>query len=57
MIGPVRRVQDWVYTRGHQIDDEGYELVEYWLDEMGHEYTSVKHVLLCAVARALEVER
>lgn len=34
------------------------ELVEEtWLDQYGNEYTSIEHVALCAVARALEVER
>lgn len=52
-LGPTRHVRDWVYP----LDDEGHELVEYWLDEMGHEYNSLDHVLLCAVAKGLEVAR
>lgn len=57
-LGPVTRYEHWVYNRGYQADDEGYEMISYyWLDEMRHEYNSIEHVLRCAVARALEVER
>jgi hypothetical protein len=28
-----------------------------YFDEMGHEYTSVEHLLRCAIARALGVEK
>jgi hypothetical protein len=30
---------------------------DYYLDQMGHEYTSIEHVALCAVAKALGVSR
>lgn len=57
-LGPVTRHEHWVYNRGYQADDEGYEMIGYyWLDEMRHEYNSIEHVLRCAVAKALGIER
>lgn len=43
-LGPIRRI---IHALGY----------EYWLDAKGNEYNSVKHVALCAVAKALEVGR
>lgn len=54
-LGPLRHIEQWVYQLGYQADDEGYELIEYWLDEIGNEYVSLDHIGQCAVARALEL--
>jgi hypothetical protein len=57
-LGPIKWNPQWRWTRGYQIDDEGYEMIaETWLDQMGNEYTSIEHVALCAVAKALGVSR
>lgn len=32
-------------------------IAETWLDQYGNEYTSIEHVALCAVAKALQVSR
>ena len=57
-LGPIKWNPIFRWQPGYQADDEGYELVEEtWLDQYGNEYISIEHVALCAVARALEVER
>jgi hypothetical protein len=57
-LGPIKWNPVFRWQRGYQADDEGYEMIaETWLDQMGHEYTSIEHVALCAVAKALGVSR
>lgn len=57
-LGPIKWNPIFRWQPGYQADDEGYELIaETWLDQYGNEYTSIEHVALCAVARALGVDR
>lgn len=57
-LGPVRHVQQWYQHHPDVYNHGGWDISdEYWLDQMGHEYTSIEHLGRCAVARALGVER
>jgi hypothetical protein len=50
-LGPVKWNPVFVWQPGYEL------IAETWLDQMGHEYTTIEHVALCAVARALGVEK
>lgn len=58
-LGPIDRYDHWVRTRPDTHNSGGDWLIDatYYTDQMRNEYNSVEHVALCAVAKALGVER
>lgn len=57
-LGPVTHHVEWYRHAPDVYNHGGWDIAgEYWLDQMGHEYVSIEHLLSCALARALGVER
>lgn len=53
-LGPIRYMGVWVYQRASSSGYGGSVLeCDYYLDAIGNDYTSLDHVLLCAVSKAL----
>lgn len=58
MLGPIKYHGRWVYQRESKSGHEGEWLdADYYTDQVGNEYSSLDHVLLCAVAKALQLSR
>lgn len=57
-LGPIETKIIWVRQRGCAVSGEGWvDDGEYYLDQMGNEYTSPEHLAACAIAKALGVSR
>lgn len=52
-IMKVTRHEHWVRVPEGPYNSEGWLDASYWLDEIGNEYNSLDHVLVCAVARGI----
>lgn len=57
-LGPITEKDRWYRKPPSSSDHGGWDIAyTYYLDQYGNEYTSIEHVALCAVAKALQVSR
>lgn len=52
-LGPITYHEEWKRIRGTYSHHEGKEHIEFWLDQYRNEYSSIGHVLRCAIAKEL----
>jgi len=52
-LGPITYHEQWKRVPTNSSHLEGKEHIEYWLDQYRNEYSSIEHVLRCAIAKEL----